>query len=109
MPLAYFDRDGETIDPETWHRLRSDRAYRTLGSDVASIDGDKVLVSTQWMGVVVTHDSGDRANWLFDTIICTRHDETPHDGWNKRYDDLVQAIAGHSEIVDALRAGRWPA
>lgn len=109
MPLAYFDRDGKNIDPEDWQRLRADRTYRTLGSDVATIDGDKVLVSTQWMGIIITHEGGDQAHWLFDTIICTSNDETPHDGWNKRYSGLVDAIAGHSEVVDALRAGRWPA
>ncbi|OZC62111.1 hypothetical protein CH267_00790 [Rhodococcus sp. 06-621-2] len=109
MPLTYYDRDGVELDSAKWRELRADRTYRTLGSDVTSIDGDKVLVSTQWMGIVIVHDSGDTAKWLYDTILCTRHDETPHDGWNKRYDNLVDAIKGHDDIVRSLRMGRWPA
>lgn len=109
MPLRYFDRHNVEITSEDWRKKRADREYRTLGSDVVTYAGDRVLVSTQWIGVVIEHASGELAAWMYDTVLCTRHDETPHDGWNRRYSDLVSALSGHADVVDALRTGRWPA
>lgn len=108
MPLTYFDREGQPLDPQSWHTKRCDRQYREVARDFVTIDGDRLLVSTQWMGVIVHHMPGNSASYLFDTTIYTRDAETPNDGWNKRYDTLVAAVAGHAEVVDSLRAGRWP-
>ncbi len=101
---ARFDRDGEPIGYLHWHELCRRREYRSVASDIVTIDGHRLVVSTYWAGVSFEQD---RPVGIFTTRLVAP-EPCQGDGFARRYDSISQASASHSEIVDELRCGRWP-
>ncbi|GAB6923582.1 hypothetical protein JCM9803A_40320 [Rhodococcus erythropolis] len=106
--LQKFDRDGEPITLEEWADRLADRDYSTVGNDYATIDGGRVLVTTIWIGH--RWAGGD----LFTTRLlpmrgCNDEHGQQRPVWAQSYPTLAAAAGGHAEILDGLRAGRWPA
>ncbi|NHP15299.1 hypothetical protein G8767_17230 [Rhodococcus sp. IC4_135] len=105
--IQKFNRDGEPITLEEWAGLLSDRDYSTVGNDYATIDGGRVLVTTLWIGH--RWAGGD----LFTTRLlpmrgCNDEHGQQRPVWAQSYPTLAAAAGGHAEILDGLRAGRWP-
>lgn len=104
VAAARFNRDGDPVGYLHWHELSRDRAYRTVASDIVTIDGHRLVVSTYWSGV---SSEQDRPVGIFATRLVAP-EPCKADGWMRRYDSIYDASANHTEIVDGLRCGRWP-
>lgn len=100
-----YNRDGDPIGYLHWTELVRDRTYRLVATDYATIDGHRLVVHTRWTGV--STESTDPVG-IFETSLFA-NDETPHDGWCRKYDAIAAAVSGHADVLDDLRAGRWPA
>lgn len=105
--IQKFDRDGEPITLEEWADRLADRDYATVGTDYVSIDGGRVLVTTIWIGH--RWAGGD----LFTTRLlpmrgCVDESGQQRPVWAQSYPTLAAAAGGHAEILDGMRAGRWP-
>lgn len=95
----YFDRAGRPIpDAMTWSDLRMDRA--TVNVARAYLPGG-VTVSTVWLGISVGFFEPPL---IFETVVIGG--KYNHASW--RYPSEVTALAGHDQIVAALRAGEAP-
>ncbi|WP_033189319.1 hypothetical protein [Rhodococcoides fascians] len=104
VAAARFDRDGEPIGYLHWHELCRRREYRSVASDIVTIDGHRLVVSTYWSGVSA---DDDRPVGIFATRLIAP-EPTPADGWMLRHDNIVDASTRHADIVDELRCGHWP-
>ncbi|MFM9261428.1 hypothetical protein ACKAMS_22585 [Rhodococcus sp. 5A-K4] len=105
--IQKFDRNGDPITLEEWADLLSDRDYSTVGADYVTIDGGRVLVNTLWTGVPWYGDD------LFTSRLlpmrgCVDESGQQRPVWAQSYSTLAAAAGGHAEILDRLRAGRWP-
>lgn len=106
--IEKFNRDGEPISITEWAELLSDREYSTVGWDYVTVDGGRALVHTLWIG----HRWAGQD--LFTTRIlplrgCVDEVGVQRPVWSQSYPALAAAAGGHAEILDGLRAGRWPA
>lgn len=97
---GYFDRDGTPMTLEQWASV--DRKKLRIAED--TVDG--YWVSTVWLGL--NHAFGEGPPLIFETMVFPQKDGEVTD-WGERYADRYsteeQALAGHSRIVEALRAG----
>ncbi|WP_407726224.1 hypothetical protein ACJEDT_12910 [Rhodococcoides fascians] len=105
VAVARFNRDGDPIGYLHWTELVRDRTYRLVATDYATIETHRLVVHTRWTGV--SADS-DVPVGIFETSLFA-NDDTPHDGWFRKYDSIAAAVSGHADVLDDLRAGRWPA
>lgn len=105
VAMPRFDRDGDRIAYLHWTELVRRREYRLVATDYASIDGHRLVVHTRWTGVSTDPDA---PVGIFETSLFA-NDDTPHDGWSRKYDAIAAAVSGHADVLDDLRAGRWPA
>lgn len=102
-----FNRDGDPITITEWVELLSDREYSTVGLDYVTVNGSRVLVHTLWIG----HQWAGQD--LFGTRVlpmggCVDSNGQQRPVWSQSYPTLPAAAGGHAEILDGLRAGRWP-
>jgi len=103
-PGEYFvmDADGAVrgpVDLITWGRFFEDiDARRVARTEVA----EGVEVSTVFLGI--DHSWGSGPPLLFETMVFRAGDGG--DCW--RYTTHAQALAGHDQVVAALREGRAP-
>lgn len=100
--IAYYDRDGEEIDSLTWIRLiQSPYQHVALASIVdLSAPESAYEVSTVWLGM--DHgflDTGPPI--IFETMIFGEGDL---DTTCRRYATEEQALHGHQQMIDIVRA-----
>lgn len=93
----FYDRDGNEMSIEN-----ADRELSAFGKRVARTAVGGVDVSTVWLGVDYNHGGvGDRL--LFETMLFC---DGNRNNAMTRYCTEEQALRGHLEAIDALRAGR---
>jgi hypothetical protein len=110
----YFDREGRPITLQRWtelheHSLDADdqcvvNPYLRVAEDLLDDGaGGSVWVSTVWLGI--DHGFGmEPVPVIFETMIFGGE----HDHVMMRYSTEAEAIKGHREAVDDLRAGLAP-
>lgn len=98
----YYDRDGNPL-PDNWMEATDRRSRWATGQRVArSVIGD-ITISTVWL-MGIDHGFGDGAPVIFETM-------TFGDPWNNemaRYSTEEEAMRGHLDVLDRLRAGKPP-
>jgi hypothetical protein len=89
---AYVDREGRSVGPLKWDRLRADKRYARLAQTIISDDVTTSAVLTMWMGINI--EPGP----LFETLVVT--------GRSRRvagqYETESDAIEGHRNLVDRI-------
>lgn len=101
----YYDRDGNSM-PDDWYdkKKHGDRKFSRWTTErrvARTVVGD-ITVSTVWLGL--DHDYLTGTPIIFETM-------TFGDPWNNemcRYSTEEQAMRGHLEVLDRLRADRPP-
>ncbi len=123
MSDLYYDLDGRPITRDEWGELyrQKDEARRAsprgestpendptrIGSEYVdeSVDeGERVWVSTVWMGLDHNYFHPGDPPIIFETMVFGGS----HDQWQDRYSTREQAAAGHARVVAARREGRAP-
>lgn len=85
--MIYYDLDGEQIDLERWTQLTStDRA-------VGRYERGDTLVSTIWLGIDTTHDSGPPE--IFETMVFQNRSAV----FVRRYPSHRDALTGHRDTI----------
>lgn len=94
MPI--YDRAGRPISALRWGELAQDPDYRILGETRVA----DVRVSTIWLGI----DLGlrDGPPQIFESMIFW-DDDSLHSLCCRRYTTEATAIAGHDQLVAAVR------
>ena len=93
----FYDRKGQPMDLMEWATAFED-TDRKIGDD--TINGQQV--STVWLGS--HYNYGEGPPLIFETMIFGG----PHDQYCDRYSTEEAALAGHDQIVAALRERRDP-
>ncbi|WP_064442289.1 hypothetical protein [Hoyosella altamirensis] len=98
MQHLYYDIDGTPLaDLKTFLAARG----HTDSQVARTMVGDNVEVSTIWLGI--NHNYfGHGEPLIFETMIFGKSLDGGRDQW--RYSTREQALAGHDEIVNRLRA-----
>lgn len=90
---GYYDREGKPMDLDAWSAAFGDQEYKRVGYTEV---GD-VRVSTVWLGM--NHNWGDGPPLIFETRVFGGED----DEWMDRYATEDAAVAGHNEVVAAVK------
>lgn len=100
-----YDRYGTPIPDDWWDKAKhGDPALKWVtDSRVGSTVVDGVTVSTVWMGIDHNH-SGMGSPLIFETMVFGGD----YDYELQRYSTEEQALRGHLDTVDRVRAGRPP-
>jgi hypothetical protein len=94
----YLDRDGNEITYEQWVDLFSDIEYKRIGHFETLANGEKIRVSTVWLGL--DHNlEPDSKPILFETMVFGGRNT----GLCRRYSTELEALVGHNEIVDIVQ------
>ncbi|GAC1427755.1 MAG: hypothetical protein NVSMB5_22570 [Candidatus Velthaea sp.] len=94
--VPYADREGKPIDLWAWSALQQNEAYCRVAEDTVG----QTWVSTIWVGLNM--NVGVRP-LIFETMAFANDDGLPV-GNMRRYATEAEALQGHKEMVDALRA-----
>ncbi len=95
--MRYYNRAGEQI-PESEYLAEFKK-----NCNVAVTRVDSSTVSTVFM--VIDHNCGAGEPILFETMVFGS-DRRGIEKWTRRYSTEAEAIAGHNEIVAAIRDGK---
>jgi hypothetical protein len=95
----YYDRQGRPIRRELAMELFGRRSQERI---VSKTKVGEAEVST--VHLVLDHGFGEGPPIIFETMIFGG----PYDQWQDRYSTEAAAIAGHDQVVAALRQGRAP-
>lgn len=99
--MEHYDRQGNLIpDLLTWARLHEDIAYKR----VAETTIGNLWVSTVWLGL--DHSFGGGPPLIFETMVFVQG-EGGNDLDCRRYATEAEALAGHEEILEEIRSGRF--
>lgn len=104
MSVDFYDRFGKPMPDDWWdkkkygHQFRSWQTDKRVGNTVV---GD-VTVSTVWLGLDHQHGSGPPL--IFETMTFGGE----YDQEMQRYSTEEDAMRGHLNVVDRLRAGKPP-
>jgi hypothetical protein len=102
----YFDRDTKPIALERYVELMKDDDYRRVNETTIETSVGPVWVSTIWLGINHQWIDGYPPQ-IFETMVFDQGDyaDSP---WSdlecERYSTIVQAIAGHDQIVESIRS-----
>jgi hypothetical protein len=106
--LGHYDKEGKPLELFEWAHLLEDMDYRRVGETQVGA----WWVSTVWLGLDHNFSlSAEATPLIFETMVFKRpcpKDEQGRDYFCDRYATLADAIAGHEDIVDKLRAGISP-
>jgi len=89
----YLDRDGKEITYNEWVKLFEDLEYKRVGFFETLANGERVSVSTVWLGVT------NNFNPMFETQVYGGRNS----GMSRRYETELEALVGHNEIVDIVQ------
>lgn len=102
MEGMFYDREGNEMSLDEWadsFMLRHTPEYK----QVAFEDMGEARISTVWLGA--NHNmTGVGPPLIFETMIFGG----PHDRWTQRYSTETAALAGHDQVMAALREGEDP-
>ena len=90
----YYDRQGHPLDAADW--LRAFEGDRT----VARTQVGDAMVSTVFLGL--DHNWGQGPPLIFETMVFGG----PNNEYMLRYSTESAALAGHDQVVSAVRDGR---
>lgn len=94
----FYNRDGKEISQEEWAELKNDYDYAKIGHFETLANGEKIRVSTVWLGINYNLNlDGDPV--LFETMVFGGR----NNGLMRRYSTELEALLGHSEIVDIVQ------
>lgn len=105
MTMTYYvlGSDGEARsvgdDALAWARWLEEHPARKVVNRTTVDDAD---VSTVFLGI--NHQWGDGPPLIFETMIFGGE----YDQFQRRWTTRAQAVAGHDQVVAALREGRSP-
>jgi hypothetical protein len=93
----FYDRNGEVIDQDKYYELVTDDEYRKVDVTEFEIDGEKIKVSTIWLGI----DYGvfKLGPIIFETVIFGGK----LDGDIVRYGTELEALTGHETACEKVR------
>ena len=93
----FYDRNGEVIDQDKYYELVTNDEYRKVDVTEFEIDGEKIKVSTIWLGI----DYGvfNLGPIIFETVIFGGK----LDGEVVRYGTELEAIVGHETACEKVR------
>ncbi len=94
----YLDRDGKEITYEEWVDLYADKEYKKIGSFEVLANGEKIQVSTVWLGLDRNLEPNSEPI-LFETMVFGGR----NNGLCRRYSTELEALIGHNEIVDIVQ------
>ena len=95
MNPKYYDRDGNQITVEEFEKKRSDIDYQRVGFFETLANGEKVTVSTVWIGADYQRD-GKR---LYQSMVFNGR----NNGLTRYYATELEALVGHNEVVDIVQ------
>lgn len=107
----FYDRDGKPTPfdwydknkyGEKYYRLRS----HSLAKRVGATDVGELRVSTVWLGIDHGYNGGPPI--IFETMVFDHREQPQWDNELTRYCTEEEAMRGHLETVDRLRAGKPP-
>lgn len=89
----YFDRQGKSINIDTWGDLTYDPKYKFIKKTELP---DGKIVSTVWLGINHNYDEG--APLIFETMVFkSKKDFEAVDDFCERYSTEEEALKGHEE------------
>jgi hypothetical protein len=91
----YFDRDGNEITEEEWRTKRLDSTYSVVGECTLLANGEKIVVSTIWVGEGYQSNS----QRLYQSMVFNGR----NNGLTRYYATELEALIGHNEIVDIVQ------
>ncbi len=92
---TYYDRDGKEITQEEWGSLTQDKSYKTIGSFQVLANGEKISVSTSWIGA----DYDGTQKRLYETMVFNGR----NNGLTRFYATELEAMLGHHDVVDIVQ------
>lgn len=98
MTLGFYDRSGQEITLERYAELYADLEYRTIARDTIGT----ILVSTVWLGLDMM-PIGIGVPLIFESMLFQAWAPIGSD----RYPTEAAALAGHDQLVAAVRAGNY--
>lgn len=100
-----YDRDGQVIPDDYYNAQKYPRGQAKWGTEqrVGRTNLGDFLVSTVWL-FGIDHGHGEGPPLIFETMVFGE----PYDQELQRYSTEEQAMRGHLETVDRLRAGNPP-
>ena len=91
----YFNRDGEEISQEKWTSLFETKTYKTIGSFEVLANGERISVSTVWLGT----DYDGTQGMLYETLVFGGR----NNGLTRFYSTELEAMLGHHDVVDIVQ------
>jgi hypothetical protein len=91
----YFDRDGKEISQEEWVSLTQNKPYKTIGSFEVLANGERISVSTAWLGT----DYDGTQGRLYETMVFGGR----NNGLTRFYATELEAMLGHHDVVDIVQ------
>lgn len=97
--MDMYDRQGNPLTIEEWGVLHTEENKRVAEDTIG-----RLWVSTVWLGM--DHSFGGGPPLIFETMVFVVTGEG-HDLDCRRYATEAEALAGHEEVVTAIRGGRF--
>lgn len=94
--MDIYDRQGNPISITEWCRLLRDTAYQHVAVTVVG----EAVVSTVWLGL--DHSFGHGPPMIFETMVFY-DSRNEWDDLQERYPTEGAAVAGHDQVVAAVR------
>jgi hypothetical protein len=107
----YFDRDGNPVPDDWWDKSKHGEQYyrlqsHSLAKRVGATDVGQLRVSTVWLGL--DHGYLQGTPIIFETMVFDHRNDPMWDNELTRYATEEEAMRGHLETLDRLRAGKPP-
>jgi hypothetical protein len=109
----YFDRDGKPVPYDWFIQAKYGDKYlrqrdHSLSKRVGATTIGDLSVSTVWLGINHGFGPDDTVPIIFETMVFDHRDEPQWDQELTRYATEEEAMRGHLETLDRLRAGKPP-
>lgn len=100
----YYDRFGKPMPDDWWDKAKHGKKYSSWHTDkrVGNTVVGECTVSTVWLGL--DHQYGPGAPLIFETMVFGGK----WDNEMARYSTEEQAMRGHLDVLDRLRADKPP-
>ena len=97
-----LDRQGRPLSLMEWCKLIEDGDYKIVDRLDEERDGERILISTVWLGL--NHNWGPGDPLIFETMIFGG----PYHHWQMRWSTEEEALKGHEAVVWAYRENLSP-
>lgn len=101
MTIDTYDRDGQLM-PDDWYEHPDRRRHWVTDPRIARTTIGDITVSTVWLSI--DHRFGYGPPLIFETMTFGE----PWTNELRRYSTEEEAMRGHLEVLDRLRAGQPP-